>query len=454
LIVPKKLSGIRQHGNQWEVRIMVRGVPHLKFFPLDTPTATMRAWQDAQRRVPHDLPASRGSFRADVLADLPRIEASPTYEQQKAHLLLWVDVLGGDRPTASITTAEIDAAIQRMLLSKPTRMVSGKRREKGETVRMIIPAKPGEPRVSPDTIRKQRTHLRGFFRRWGGDAAVNPVDGTTIPESLEHEALGLDYRDIERILAAMPETRSAQRPLARQWGRRQSAGSRTVDQVKADAMLAAHAKGQSIREITRAMGVSRTTVRMVLRSANPTEETGPMDTASPNLSKHIAEVLAYTGAPPALLKMVEPEFVQLGLRRIQFPPRKKGQGAAGRTLPLTDDGVAAFKRFAAAGVWGSTWPKNAVNVANRSFQRACAAVADECVAPEDVRRATMYWLRHSFGYFLYETKGDLETVRRMMMLETLAMAARYAKRATEAVDRAAAAHMSMRLKALRDQARG
>ena len=380
--MPKPLKGIRRHGNQYECRVRVHGTLHSKSFPLTTPLDIMRSWQDERRREPQDVLPTAGSFLADIVADLPRIAASPTYQQQEDHLLLWAALLGRDRPTHTITTAEIDAGIQRMLLSKPCRMVKGKRREKGQTIIATIAAQPGEPTLAPDTVRKRRTHLYGFFRRRGG---VNPVKGTTIPQPEEHEAIGLDYRDINRILAAMPDYQS----------------------------------------------------------------TKPGVPPKPNLSKRIADVMAHAGTPPALLKEVKPEYLRLALREVRFPPRKKGKGAEGRTLPLMPMGVAAFERFAAAGRWGSTWSAHAVNVANRSFRHACASVADDCIAPDDVRRATIYWLRHSFGYYLYETEHvDIATVQRMMMLETLEMAGRYSKRAHASVDRAAIERMGMRIAAL------
>src|SRR5436190_13772334 len=380
--MPTALKGIRRHGRGWEVRVTVHGISYCEQFPLTATTATMRAWQDDhRRRTPRDLPATAGSFYADILADLPRIAASPTAGQQEDHLRLWADALGRDRPTHTITSAEIDVVIQQMLVSVPCRRPAGRRLARGDTVTTIRAARPGEPTLAPETVRKRRTSLYGFFRRRGGP---NPVESTMIPRAPEEEARGLDYRDIARILAAMPDLQS----------------------------------------------------------------TAPGDPPRPNLSKLIADVMAHTGVPPALLRQVAPDFVHLGLRQVQFPPRKKGKGARGRTLPLLPMGVAAFARFAAAGRWGSTWSPAAVNVANRSFQHACAAVADACVAPADVRRATLYWLRHSFGYFLYETTHDLATVRRMLMLETLAMAERYAGRANASVDRAAAEHMGMRMAAL------
>jgi len=110
----------------------------------------------------------------------------PSYKQRAAHLELWADALGRDRPRRTITAEEIDLVLQDWL----------------ET-------------LEPATVRKRRTALQSFFVKMNGKKSrlVNPVKGSENPKEPKAEARGLDYLTIERAIAAMPTQRDTKKGL-------------------------------------------------------------------------------------------------------------------------------------------------------------------------------------------------------------------------------------------------
>lgn len=182
----RKLRGIRRRRNAWEVNVRVNGHLYTDTFPLSTPVEDMRAWRDDQvARFGGDRTAA-GSFAADVATYLERVKAMPSYRQRQAHLDLWLNELGRDRPRRSITTEEIDIVLQGWL----------------ET-------------LAPGTVRKRRTALQSFFAKMNGKKSrlVNPVKGAENPKEPKAEARGLDYLALERALAAMPDQRDTKKGL-------------------------------------------------------------------------------------------------------------------------------------------------------------------------------------------------------------------------------------------------
>ena len=124
----RKLDGLRRKRGKWQARVEIHGKEYTKTFPLDEPIAHMRAWREDQidaRGGGPRTPGQPGSFGADVKLYLRRITAMPTYKQKAAHLALWVQALGRDRPRRSITAAEIDAVLQVWLVT-PTIPPPGK----------------------------------------------------------------------------------------------------------------------------------------------------------------------------------------------------------------------------------------------------------------------------------------------------------------------------------------
>ena len=190
--------------------------------------------------------------------------------------------------------------------------------------------------LDSQTVRKRRTSLQSLFVKLDGKRAMNPVKGASADQLKppKPEARGLDYLTIGKILDAMPDRRIVERGT----------------------------------------------------------------TGGPSLGKLRVAVLAYTGLPPGLLASVGPnEHLQLGVGTVRVHARRKGRGTEPRTLPLTPDGLAAFKAFHAANVYGQF----AINGVNVSFKSAAKRAG---IDPTTVH---LYDLRHSFGMELYRVTRDL-----------------------------------------------
>jgi integrase len=272
----RKLIGLRRKRGKWQARVEIRDREYTKTFALDTPLSEMRTWREQQLDAhggPARSPDPAQSFAADVARYLLRIAAKPTAKQQAAHLALWLEALGRDRPRRSITATEIDAVLQRWLLT-PTTPARGR------------PS--GPDGLAPGTVRKRRSTLQSLWVKLDGKAAANPVKATTNPPPPKPEARSLDYRVLERAIAAMPSARST--------------------------------KPGAVRRVS--------------------------------LAKIRARVIAYTGIPPGLLKTITPHDLSLTESTVRIVPRHKGAGVEARTLPLTPQGRDAFRAFHAAHAYG------------------------------------------------------------------------------------------------------
>ena len=191
-------KGIRRRGRAWQAYVHVNGKQVTMTFPDGTSFEEMRAWI-ADRKTTRTAPSAAGSFGAEIQTYLSRISAMTSYKQRVAHLELWADALGRDRPIHSITTAEIDRVLQDWL-RVPTSPPPG------------MPGRPsGAQGLGPATVRKRRTALQSFFTKmYGSDPRfMNPVKGAHQPMPPKVEARALDYAMIERIIAAMPDYQDA-----------------------------------------------------------------------------------------------------------------------------------------------------------------------------------------------------------------------------------------------------
>lgn len=168
--------------------VRVLGRLHSKQYPLTTPVQEMKDWRDEQVERFGGERMIAGSFGADIGTYLARVTAMPSYKQRAAHLELWAQVLGRDRPRRTITAEEIDVVLQGWL----------------ET-------------LAPGTVRKRRTALQSFFGKMNGKKSrlVNPVKGSDNPREPKPEARGLDYPVLERAIAAMPDHRDTKKGLPR-----------------------------------------------------------------------------------------------------------------------------------------------------------------------------------------------------------------------------------------------
>lgn len=187
--MPRRLKNIRPWKGGWQAYTEIHGTTHAKSFPLATPVEDMRAWI-TRTRGQHATPkATSGSFAAEIAAYLPRVAAMVSYKQRKAHLQLWAEALGHDRPRHSITTAEIDHVLQGWILAG----------------------------LAPRTIRKRRMALLSLWNLLDGKDAPNPVRASQCPREPKAEARALDYGTIQRLLDVMQPSESKTRIRVMAW---------------------------------------------------------------------------------------------------------------------------------------------------------------------------------------------------------------------------------------------
>lgn len=146
-------------------------------------------------------------------------------------------------------------------------------------------------------------------------------------------------------------------------------------------------------------------------------------------SKARLMVMAYTGLPQSLIAQIEPHDLKLEARTLYVRPRRKGAGVKGRTVPLSDAGVAALTFFQKMRAFGTFQNKQLQQVFKGAVTKSEASV------PPGTRP---YDLRHSFLTEVYRQTGDLRAVAELGMHTTLEQTARYAtgavsERATKAV---------------------
>jgi integrase len=134
-------------------------------------------------------------------------------DQKRAHLALWVEALGAERPRASISSDEIEAVLQ-------TWLAAG---------------------LSEATVYHRRSSLSALYTTLDGAGGSNPVRGTTRPEPWTPRDHSVDYATLVKILAAMPEER---RPME---GIRQPSAARLVVRV----LMATGVRGVDLVKVRR-----------------------------------------------------------------------------------------------------------------------------------------------------------------------------------------------------------
>ncbi len=185
----KRLS----HGifrDRWGISALVEvnGTRREHRFPPGTSLKRIKAWRD-ETKVSLRTASSRGrrgTFANDAAQYLLGVSAMPTFSQRRTHIELWVAEFG-QRRRDTITTAEIDAVLNRWL-------VEG---------------------LAGSTVKHRRTALLHLYHRLDGQDAANPVRRSIIPAEPEPEPRGLPYDVVEQILQAMPDQGQAIKGKAR-----------------------------------------------------------------------------------------------------------------------------------------------------------------------------------------------------------------------------------------------
>lgn len=150
-------------------------------YPAGTPDSEILAWIEEQQRT-HGGDVEAGSIEADATAYVakPEVKRLATIKQITTHLGLWLDALGRDRTSRSVTTDELNAVIVSWL----------------------------DAGLATETVRKRCTSLQSCLETMC-PTHKNPFHKSLKPKlPLKLEARGVDLVLVERILAAMPDTRT------------------------------------------------------------------------------------------------------------------------------------------------------------------------------------------------------------------------------------------------------
>jgi integrase len=203
-------EGIRWRRGKRQANVKVGGRQYVKTFPALATDEEIQQWRrdEIKRRSGADVAPIAGSFADDVATYLQRVALKPTAGQIAAHLALWLDALGRDRPIRSITTDEI-AAVLRTWQTTPV-PPSTMRGRRGR------PPASASGLLHVETIRKRRTALQSFFGEMR-PTQPNPVRraGHLPPRPVDDAPRSLPFDVVERILAAMPTYRDTPRGAPR-----------------------------------------------------------------------------------------------------------------------------------------------------------------------------------------------------------------------------------------------
>jgi site-specific recombinase XerC len=106
--------------------------------------------------------------------------------------------------------------------------------------------------------------------------------------------------------------------------------------------------------------------------------------------------------------------------------RRKGQGGASRSIPLSDAGSAALDAFSAARGWGRLPSKQFYRV----LRRACLSVAEDPLTidssfRERIRQVRAYDLRHTYATALYGASGDAHAAAHILGHRSTSTTQRY-----------------------------
>lgn len=138
----------------------------------------------------------------------------------------------------------------------------------------------------------------------------------------------------------------------------------------------------------------------------------------PSRSKARLLLIAYVGLPQKQIAQLRPSDLRLEARELVAHPRRKGAGAAGRVIPLSDRAVAALKEFQRLDAFGTFQNRQLVETFWSGAKRAGVTLPDD---------ARPYDLRHSFLTEVARGGADIRDIATLGMHATLEQAARYIK---------------------------
>ncbi len=177
-------------------------------FPAGTELGEVRTWRRQERvRIELDLrarhePPPATTFAQDAKTYLDTVKAMPTWSERVKHIGEWTELFG-DRPRATVTSADIRAQRDRWLTTGP-RMEWKRVGGKHQWVKVYKP-------LSASAVNHRLRALENLWTVLDGRHAPNPV--REVPEAAEPEA---DARAIplplmRAIIDTMPDTKTRAR---------------------------------------------------------------------------------------------------------------------------------------------------------------------------------------------------------------------------------------------------
>lgn len=384
----RRRGGWRRKGTKLQAYIRVHEGPggfRTNIYDLGTSPTAMQAWIDKEyadykRKHPK---GARGTLAGDVPRYLPLLADRPKTQQQRETQLAWWCDRFGHRPRATLTSVELETALTGLL-------ASGK---------------------APSTVKKYRTALYHLFTKLDGKNEPNPLRDVPPPADREPEPRAIPYDIIEAILDAIPDRRYATK----------------LAEAEAQAIYAEATAPKANRSaVARAHGLSETMVRKIVAKAGKR-----FDRAAQG--KAILRVMAYTGLPPAQIKLLEPTHIDWTAPSVLAQGRKKGGGTRSMRHPLVPEGVAALRAFADANTFGRKFSSSSLNKTfRRGVSRMCAKLeadpATRAIGEQlriELADATPYWLRHSFLTESQLATGNISATQSLAMHSDARMTRRY-----------------------------
>lgn len=148
----------------------------------------------------------------------------------------------------------------------------------------------------------------------------------------------------------------------------------------------------------------------------------------PSKTRARLRLMLWTGWPPKQIMKLTADDIDWKDETAWIGPRRKGQGAKGRRLPLFPGAVVALKAFAAANAWGEFSTSGMHKALQRAVGEENAWRARHKKPP--IAPVNPYVLRHAFGTELAKRTTDERVIQEMMLHSTPQQTRRYTEAAT------------------------
>ena len=171
-------TGMRRRPNgSIEAYLEIRGTSRSKVFPNGTPLSKIQLWRLQEREFLGGAAPTGGSLGQDVERYLKMVRTQRTYKNTAQMLATWCEWLGRDRPRSSVTTADLNEIIQKMI------EVEG---------------------LAAGSVYRYCSVVQRMWTMLDGPGAPNPVRAAQKPPKDPLQARGLPPEEVEKLLNAIP----------------------------------------------------------------------------------------------------------------------------------------------------------------------------------------------------------------------------------------------------------